>query len=104
MMRLQNLVKPLPPEERVREETKSITQTRMEAMQARYLTINNYPAWGRESGDYGMLGVRYSNGTIISMSSSYEPARLDIAMGDLDYVITGYKPLDTLIAIARSIG
>lgn len=75
----------------------------MEVMKARYLTINGYPAWGREAGDYGTLSVRYSNGTIISMNSTYEPARLRIAIGDLDYIISVYKPLDELIKIAESL-
>jgi hypothetical protein len=95
----QNSTKPLPPEERIKV---NISKERMEVMKARYLTINGYPAFGREAGDYGTLGSRYSNGTIISMNSTYEPARLRIAIGDLDYIITGYKPLDMLIKMAES--
>jgi hypothetical protein len=96
-------VQPPPPEERVKQDTRLIPAERMQEMGARYLTINGYPAWVREAGDYGTITTQYSNGTIISVEKTHEPARLHLHIENTDYLITADRPSSILIRIAESI-
>lgn len=96
-------VQPLPPEERIIADTNRIPPERMQEMGARYLTINGYPAWVREAGDYGTDTIMHSNGTVISIEKYRAPARLHINIGNIDYTIEADRPSEELIKIAESL-
>lgn len=96
-------VVPPAPEERLKQDTRLITPELSEKMGARNMTINNNPAWVREAGDYGTQTVQFSNGTIVSQNPMHEPARLQLYIGNTDYIITGERSGADLIKIATSI-
>lgn len=91
------------PQARIDETTRLLTSDLKEKMQFRYITVNGYPGWSREAGDYGSLTTQYGNGTVISTEKTEEPARVEFNRETTNYVITAFRPADELIKVAESI-
>jgi hypothetical protein len=91
------------PEKRLERTLSNISEELATKMNAKFFQINGYPAWGREAGDYGIETVQFNNGTIISTMTSYEPARLRVNIGNVDYVLESNGPLIDLIKVAESL-
>lgn len=93
----------LPPKERVDSITNAIPSDLKEKMQFRTITVNGYPGFAREMGNYGTLTTQYANGTVVSTEETMEPARVEFHTENTYYVIMAFQPADELIKVAESI-
>ena len=92
-----------PPKERVATITDAISSDLKEKMQFRSITVNGYPGFAREAGNYGTLTTQYFNGIVVSNEETMEPARVEVHMKTTYYVIMAFRPADELIKVAESI-
>jgi hypothetical protein len=86
------------------ERTFNIVNEKRPDLKPQLLTINGYPAWGREGGpDAGIVVIEDAEHQEILRKTEPAPAMLDLAMGNIGYSLEGFVPLSELIEVAKTI-